>query len=304
MRQLQVARVIDGEPVLAGERHDPGFLWSAVNGHPQPGKAAQEGGGIGLGQPSAPLMDDERIAHLEPPQAWDPRRIASDALQRQGCGGVVFVLEGPTRGDGRIEDKRHQYLWPSCRADSSSSTVIFPVRLRSALIAFDRLIDFLLPKVRLGHDPGDGPPMTRDNDGLPALDIVEQLGEMRFGVRSLNFAHAASLFLVGQFDWSEYAAHENRKSTRNRSVLIGLLALSHVGIARPDRADLSAARAGSRPSCAGPVTSVRRAPEMGFVVIRTNLSHWLQRRHDNRAPYALSPYAAPDFPSLPLQNAA
>ena len=44
--------------------------------------------------------------------------------------------------------------------------------------------------------------------------------------------------------------------------------------------------------------------KVGFVVIRTNLSHWLQRRHDNRAPYALSPYAAPDFPSLPLQNAA
>ena len=27
LRQLQVARVIDGEPVLAGEHHDPGFLW-------------------------------------------------------------------------------------------------------------------------------------------------------------------------------------------------------------------------------------------------------------------------------------
>ncbi len=35
-------------------------------------------------QPSAPLIDDERIAHLEPPQAWDSRLIASDALQRQG----------------------------------------------------------------------------------------------------------------------------------------------------------------------------------------------------------------------------
>ncbi len=49
------------------------------------------------------------------------------------------------------------------------------------LDAFDRLVNFLLPKVRLGHDPGDGPPMTRDNDGLPALDVIEQLGEMRFG---------------------------------------------------------------------------------------------------------------------------
>jgi hypothetical protein len=29
---------------------------------------------------------------------------------------------------------------------------------------------------------------------------------MRFGVRSLNFAHALSLFLVGQSDWSEYDA--------------------------------------------------------------------------------------------------
>ena len=75
--------------------------------------------------------------------------------------------------------------------------------LAQRLDAFDRLVNFLLPKVRLGHDPGDGPPMTRDNDGLPALDIIEQLGEMRFGVRSLNFAHAVSLFLVGQSDWSE-----------------------------------------------------------------------------------------------------
>jgi hypothetical protein len=38
--------------------------------------------------------------------------------------------------------------------------------------------------------------MLRDNEGLPALDIIEQLGEMRFGVRSLNLAHGVPLFLV------------------------------------------------------------------------------------------------------------
>ncbi len=45
------------------------------------------------------------------------------------------------------------------------------------LDCFDRLVNFRLPKVRLGHDPGDGPPVSRDNDGLAALDIVEQLGD-------------------------------------------------------------------------------------------------------------------------------
>ena len=101
----------------------------------------------------------------------------SDALQRQGCGGVVFGLEKARRAATNVEDKRHQYLWPSCRADNSSSTVEIFARLAGAVIdPFDRLVNFLLPKVRLGHDPGDGPPMTRDNDGLPALDIVEQTG--------------------------------------------------------------------------------------------------------------------------------
>ncbi len=90
LRQLQVARVIDAEPVLAGERHDPRFLWSAVNGHPQPGKAAQEGGGIGLGQPSAPLMDAERIAHLEPPTGLGlaPDRFGGGPAPRLRWGGL------------------------------------------------------------------------------------------------------------------------------------------------------------------------------------------------------------------------
>ena len=61
--------------------------------------------------------------------------VPREAVQRKGGDGMVFGLEGPARGDGRIEDKRHQYFWPSCRAGNSSSTVIFPVRLRRALIA-------------------------------------------------------------------------------------------------------------------------------------------------------------------------
>jgi len=41
---------------------------------------------------------------------------------------MVFVIEGPARYDGGIEHEGHQYLRPSRLAETSSSTVIFPVR--------------------------------------------------------------------------------------------------------------------------------------------------------------------------------
>ena len=64
------------------------------------------------------------------------------------------------------------------------------------LYIFDRLIDLLLPLMRLGYDARDRPAMPGDDDGLAPLDLVEQLGEVGLCFGRLNFArHAGS-------DWS------------------------------------------------------------------------------------------------------
>ena len=48
------------------------------------------------------------------------------------------------------------------------------------LDVFDRLVDLLLPLMRLGDDAGDRPAMPGDDDRLTPLDLVEQLGSFQF----------------------------------------------------------------------------------------------------------------------------
>ena len=50
------------------------------------------------------------------------------------------------------------------------------------LDAGDRVVDFLLPVVLFGHDSDDRAAMSGDEDGFSVFDVVEQLGEMRFGL--------------------------------------------------------------------------------------------------------------------------
>src|ERR1700730_13428110 len=49
-------------------------------------------------------------------------------------------------------------------------------------------VDLLLPALCLRNQPGDAPAMARDHDGRAALDLVEQLRQMGFSLRSLHFA--------------------------------------------------------------------------------------------------------------------
>jgi len=49
------------------------------------------------------------------------------------------------------------------------------------------LIDLLLPAMRLGDDTGDRAAMPGDDDGLAALDLVEQPGKVRFDFGRFNF---------------------------------------------------------------------------------------------------------------------
>ena len=64
------------------------------------------------------------------------------------------------------------------------------------LYIFERLIDLLLPPMHLGDDAGDRPAMPGDDDGLAALDLVEQLGKVGLCFGRLNFARHAALRLV------------------------------------------------------------------------------------------------------------
>jgi hypothetical protein len=82
---------------------------------------------VALRQASSALAHDKCVAHFEPPQARNARFVSADALKRQCSDRMVFVIESPARSDGGIEHEGHQYLCPSCLAETSSSTVIFPV---------------------------------------------------------------------------------------------------------------------------------------------------------------------------------
>ncbi len=68
------------------------------------------------------------------------------------------------------------------------------------LYIFDRLIDLLLPLICLGDDASDYPAMPGDDDGLAALDLVEQLGKVGLCFGRLNFARHAA-FPIGRIDW-------------------------------------------------------------------------------------------------------
>ncbi len=64
------------------------------------------------------------------------------------------------------------------------------------LYIFYCLIDLLLPLMRLGDDASDRPAMSGDDDGLAALDLVEQLGKVGLCFGRLNFARHAAFRLV------------------------------------------------------------------------------------------------------------
>jgi hypothetical protein len=69
--------------------------------------------------------------------------------------------------------------------------------LAKLLDVFNSLIDFLLPTTRLRDDSRDGLPVPGDDDGLTALDFVEEPGKMGFGLGCLNFARHGENPLVG-----------------------------------------------------------------------------------------------------------
>src|SRR4029077_12879253 len=102
---------------------------------------------------------------------------------------MVFVIESPARRDGGIEHEGHQYLCPSCLAETSSSTVIFPA---PCFYVRDRSVDLGLPQMRFGHDPGYRATMSGDDNRLPTLDVIKELGKVSLGLRGLNFAHGES----------------------------------------------------------------------------------------------------------------
>jgi hypothetical protein len=57
----------------------------------------------------------------------------------------------------------------------------------------DRSIDLGLPQMQFGHDSGYRATMSGDDNCLPALDVIEKLGEVGLSLRGLNLAHVKAL---------------------------------------------------------------------------------------------------------------
>jgi hypothetical protein len=62
----------------------------------------------------------------------------------------------------------------------------------------DSSIDLGLPQMQFGHDSGYRATMSGDDNCLPALDVIEKLGEVSLSLRGLNLAHVKAL--TSRFD--------------------------------------------------------------------------------------------------------
>jgi hypothetical protein len=111
--QFEIARVVDGEAVMPGQHHDGRPVGIAIEFHRQSCDTVQEERRIGLAQAAAPLVDDERVAQLEPPQGWGSG-LGCEQLRQGLCRQLMgLVLQSPAERNRRIHDKGHQYENPS-----------------------------------------------------------------------------------------------------------------------------------------------------------------------------------------------
>ncbi len=62
------------------------------------------------------------------------------------------------------------------------------------LDAGDGLVNLFPPAIHFRYQAGNRPAMARDDDDLAALDVIKQLQQMSFGLRSLNLAYACRRF--------------------------------------------------------------------------------------------------------------
>ena len=66
--------------------------------------------------------------------------------------------------------------------------------LAERLDAGDGLVNLFPPAVHFRYQAGNRPAMARDDDDIATLDVIEQLRQMGFGLRSFNLAYAFRLF--------------------------------------------------------------------------------------------------------------
>jgi len=89
--------------------------------------------------------------------------------------------------------------------------------------------------MRLGHDARDGAAVARNHHGLPGLYIIEELGQMRFSLGFLDFAHGGIplVRMVGLTGRPMPTRTNNQQRVSpGLSVLAGALGLAQQGIAR------------------------------------------------------------------------
>lgn len=112
-RQFQIGGIIDRQPMDPGETKKHLFIHPIIEldrEAPEDAERAIARAGV---EPATPLVDDEHVADLEPPDARDECMIMPQARLRDGGNGMRFVWQEPAGGDRRIHDKWHQYLCPS-----------------------------------------------------------------------------------------------------------------------------------------------------------------------------------------------
>ena len=106
----------------------------------------------------------------------------------RGCNTLCLVIDG-----GLVNQRPRDhtifmaFVTPGQNFFAGYSACLHP----KLLDVLDGSIDFLLAEASLGHDPSDDLPVSRGDDGLAGLHLIEEPGKMGPGFRALNFSRDA-----------------------------------------------------------------------------------------------------------------
>ncbi len=106
---------------------------------------------------------------------------------------MIFILERPARGYGRIEDEGQSVSMALVPGGQQCLDGDFPRPLLQRPYGIRRRFDLRKPAVLLseilGHEPCNGTASTGYDNGFSLLDVIEQLRKLCLNIKVLDLTH-------------------------------------------------------------------------------------------------------------------
>jgi hypothetical protein len=159
-----------------------GLLWRPINRDAKMCKPAQKRCSGDLRQASLALAHDECIAHFDHHRGG---RRASSVRKRSSANRATGCSSSKAQHAAMKASRTHEgYLCPSCLAEASSSTAIFPVRCRNAFI-FRIGLSTSDCRRCASNDPGYRVTMSGDDNRLPHARRHQRVGKASLSLRGM-----------------------------------------------------------------------------------------------------------------------